>query len=237
MKLHLSCMRCGFENFDSPGYAFMHLNDENVYNYTCKNGHINAVIHQQEKFELLFESASNAIANGYFREGVSSIAASLERFYEFCLRVFSVENSLPDDVFLTAWKSISKQSERQLGAFIFQYNFQFGKMPSMLSNSQIEFRNDVIHKGNFPTFEKTINYAQATIDNIHSIMTDLKTNCNESLEKVISDRLKKMSIKAFEVTDRPTSLTTYTIINLMRKVEDYSSVNFEQYILDLQKKK
>jgi len=228
-------MRCGFENHHSPGYAIMHFNDENVYVYTCKNGHKNAVVHQQEKFELLFESASNAIANGYFREGISSIASSLERFYEFCLKVFSIDYSITEDVFTNAWKNISKQSERQLGAFIFLYTFRFGKMPEMMSSSQTEFRNDVIHKGHFPTYEKTINYAQAVLNVIYSILKELKTHCNESVEKVIQTRLNKMHKKAFEYTDRPTTISTFTIVNIMRKVEYYSSVNFEEHIEKLQK--
>src|SRR4030095_14773427 len=99
----------------------LQINDDNVYEFTCSKGHKNALIHQEEKFELLFESAVYAITDGYFREAVSSMASSIERLYEFAIKVIAVKNGIDLPLLRNSWKQINNQSERQIGAFIFLY--------------------------------------------------------------------------------------------------------------------
>lgn len=50
-----------------------------------KNGHVVAFTLDTLRFELLFESGIVALLAGFRREAVSSIAAALERFYEFSI--------------------------------------------------------------------------------------------------------------------------------------------------------
>lgn len=227
MKIYATCMTC--KSLES-NVKYFQINDNNVYSYTCTNGHLNSIIHQEEKFELLFESAMNAIYDGYLREGVSSIASSLERLYEFCIKVLSVQNLLPEDVFTIAWKNISKQSERQIGAFIFLYTIQFKKSPSILNNKQVEFRNNVIHKGYFPTFDETILYAQETFNLMFEILNVLKSSCEESIEKVTMDRMYNMGQEAKKISGKIVSLSTPTILNMLGTLDEREPAIVEDYI-------
>ena len=54
---------------------------------------------------------------------------------------------------------MSNQSERQMGAYIVAYSSLFGEEVPLMNDSQRNFRNSVIHKGEIPTREKTIQYA------------------------------------------------------------------------------
>lgn len=56
--------------------------------FECQKGHKNFVILQEERFETLFQIGANAIIDGYYREAVNSFTTSLERFYEFSIKVF-----------------------------------------------------------------------------------------------------------------------------------------------------
>lgn len=58
---------------------------------------------------------------------------------------------------------MSNQSERQLGAYIVSYSYSFGNVAPLMAKSMTKFRNSVIHKGEFPTREKTIEYAGAVL--------------------------------------------------------------------------
>lgn len=56
---------------------------------------------------MLFEIALNAIVDGYQREAVSSFAASIERFYEFAIRVLTRTSQVPRDIIESAWKAVA----------------------------------------------------------------------------------------------------------------------------------
>ena len=97
MRLLIPCMQC----FQELGAQMGHPNDEcarveicddGKYEVTCTRGHKETVILQQQKFEILFEIGAHAIIDGYYREAVSSFAASLERFYEFSIKAFLAIN-------------------------------------------------------------------------------------------------------------------------------------------------
>lgn len=93
MRLMMACMQCVHEVSGSidPSAGlhlypqYIEINDSGVYTTTCRNGHTNSAISQQHKHETLFELATFAILDGYYREAVMSFAASLERFYEFVI--------------------------------------------------------------------------------------------------------------------------------------------------------
>lgn len=214
----------------------LQINDESVYPFSCKNGHKNVLIHQEEKFELLFESAVHAISDGYFKEAVSSIASSIERLYEYCINVISLKNKiLPTDI-ETSWKTISSQSERQLGAFIFLYLLEFKKCPPLLNNNQITFRNKVIHKGYFPTFQEVLDFGEATLRVMFEILISLRQNCKESIHEHQMLKAKDMfeSTKIFSIT--PTVLSSPTIIHMAENDDDFSKgVTLKEYLKGFKK--
>src|SRR5450759_1525283 len=113
-------MKC-LQEFGRPSSEFSQIEfrDDGRYELKCSFGHETTTVLQQQKFEILFEIGAHAILDGYYREAVSSFTSSLERFYEFAIRVFLEKSSKSDDLFQSCWSKVSSQSERQLGAFVF----------------------------------------------------------------------------------------------------------------------
>jgi hypothetical protein len=146
-------MECAFEDKadSSPSYTtYVELRDDGRYEFTCKRGHTTVTVVQQQKFEILFDLGAYAILDGYYREAVASFTSSLERFYEFFIKAYLLDGGIDKSVFDEAWKNVSQQSERQLGAFIFLYCQAFSEEPSLPRQKYIKFRNEVMHKGKIP---------------------------------------------------------------------------------------
>src|SRR5688572_21926828 len=126
MSLTTVCWPCS----DTKGkklrayFQDVEIRDDNFYRSTCPAGHENLVVIQNQKFELLFDFGARALLDGYTREAVASMAAALERFYEFYLKVVCLKHGIADFDFKNSWKFVSAQSERQLGAFLFTYLFE-----------------------------------------------------------------------------------------------------------------
>ncbi|MGQ3043930.1 MAG: hypothetical protein ACT6R7_08000 [Brevundimonas aurantiaca] len=139
----------------------VHVQEHNLYRARCPNGHPLVTVLDHLPFELLFESGLEAYGDGYFRESVSSFAAALERLFEFSIRVElragSVESSQIDEM----WKSVAKQSERQLGMYVGIRTLKEGALPQILTAKQASFRNDVIHRGIFPSGEQAFDFGEA----------------------------------------------------------------------------
>lgn len=109
----------------------------------------------QPKFITLIDMGIFALLDGYPREAAANIAAALERFYEFFIYVISQKNGMPQALFDDAWK-LTKQTERQYGAFCFLYSLEFKKAPQKM-RKWTEFRNDITHDGYIPSFDEVIN--------------------------------------------------------------------------------
>ena len=83
------------------------------------------------------------------------------------------------------------QSERQLGAYVLLYFSVLERSPETVFQKDIELRNNVIHKGVFPTYEETYHYAERTFDYIKTKLIELKENMNDSVEYVHEKILRK----------------------------------------------
>jgi hypothetical protein len=160
---------------------------------------------------MLFEIALNAIVDGYHREAVSSFAASIERFFEFAIAVLASNRAVEPSVFDAAWKMVSSQSERQLGAYIFLYVIAFGTVPVLLKSKMVELRNDVIHKGVLPNKSEAAKFGEAAYEVIQSGMQRLRGTCLNEVNKIlgqhvagIADGMGSRYSRTFQVT--PTAL-------------------------------
>jgi len=102
------------------------LQDNGLYSLRCPAGHESIICLQEQKFELLYELAVNAIVDGYYREAIASFTTALERFYEFYIQVICAKHKLNEEIFQEAWQKVAPQSERQLGAYIFAYVVENG---------------------------------------------------------------------------------------------------------------
>jgi hypothetical protein len=212
MKLFMVCAEC-VQQFPAIPFEIVSLDIRNdgLYEFTCSKGHKSVTCLQEQKFEILFEIGAHAILDGYHREAVSSFSASLERFYEFYVKVICLSRAIAEHAIEESWKKVSEQSERQLGAFVCLYLIETGHPPAILSNKWRQFRNRVIHKGLIPEREETVEYGQEVLDLIVPVLTDLKNNHMEEVQKIISQHLKRIISKASAGTQRSTSSHVMTL--------------------------
>lgn len=205
------------------------LRDDGLYKVTCSRGHVTVTALQEQKFEVLFDLGAMALLDGYPREAVSSIAASLERFFEYYVTVVSLKRGIDHEQFIEAWKPISKQSERQLGAFLFLYLIENKKpleplihdaKPNLDGRSKKEtptwgeFRNNVIHKGYIPSTEEVVAYADLVYQFIYRLIGELRASSSGFMQKATFHHLKRGS----EVADGRSiaTMSIPTLISLVR---------------------
>jgi hypothetical protein len=188
-------------------WMYSELRDSGIAIDTCSKGHKFAVVHQCQKFELLFESGALALLDGYPREAVSSFAAALERMFEFYIKIIARKKSIPVETFKKAYKELSKQSERQFGAFCLLYLLETGEAFNMPSNkidlaeekvAIVEFRNKVIHQGVTPTSEQATEYGARILEIMNSVLAPLLSTNKKLIREYV---LEQFQIKSQRVPD------------------------------------
>ncbi|MBC6988579.1 hypothetical protein H9I52_02735 [Hymenobacter sp. BT491] len=173
----------------SPNHIKVPLQDDNVYALTCSQGHESLIILRNPKCEWLFESGILALKDGYYREAVTSFAASLERFYEYLITALTItERKADPEGFQRVWKSMVNQSERQIGAVNFLFFKCLGKPMSSLDKAfldthglslgkrePVNFRNVVVHQGFIPDRQAAIHYGEAIYKYIRQVLTGISS--------------------------------------------------------------
>lgn len=230
MKIFINCTKC-LKEFRVSNINFIEseINDDGIYKATCSHGHKTVTFLQQDKFEVLFDMGAMALIDGYPREAVSSFAASLERFYEFCIKVFLLKRNIDMDKFNDSWKLVSNQSERQLGAFYFLYLDVLDEIPKSIKKTQVEFRNKVIHKGYIPKYKEVLSYADCLLDYMYEILKKIREFCSQEIQQVTIYKLENMSkafIKDGKIIDEVSTMSISTIINLVASDECFAKKNF-----------
>jgi len=235
VKLLISCMKC-LQEFGRPTDEMSRVEfcDDGKYEITCSHGHKTVTILQQQKFEILFEIGANAIIDGYYREAVSSFTSSLERFYEFCIRVFMQRVNNSDELFKKSWKEISNQSERQLGAFISLWVYCISEMPDLLSEKQISFRNAVIHRGKIPTKEESLKYGNDILKVVRPKIKLLQGKYPDEVNKVIFCHLRDVG-KGSDRNLQTATMCISTIISLSIGEKNHHEKTLEELLIGIQK--
>jgi len=240
MRLLISCMECvkdlqknGKLN-SNIGSMFMQVElcDNDMYELTCPAGHKTTTMLQQQRFELLFEIGANAILDGYYREAVLSFTSSLERFYEFSIRVFSKKSSGSGELFKKCWKKVDNQTERQLGAFIFLWATNFNEVPNLLLDDQVKFRNAVIHKGKIPSKDKAIELGNIILGIVRPTMMKLKKMMPDEIDKVVSNHLSEIVSSSKKGVLIATE-SMPTILSLNVGDEAYHKKTLEQHLIGI----
>lgn len=207
MKLRINCMQC-FQEQGHPSIEFqpVEIRDDGLYECTCNKGHTTLTVIQEQKFEVLFDFGAMALIDGYPREAVTSIAASLERFYEFYVTVTCLKYNMDITDFNAAWKHVAAQSERQFGAYIFSYLIDHqGEEPPVIDNNKPaldrvskgntltwkEFRNAVVHKGYIPSISETLAYSNIVYLHLNDLIDDLKTRSSKYIQKATFHHLAR----------------------------------------------
>lgn len=234
MRLLIPCMQCLQERgTPSEEFARVEFRDDGRYELTCSNGHQTTTVLQQQKFEVLFDIGAHAILDGYYRESVSSFAASLERFYEFALRVFLANSSGSDELFKTAWKKVSSQSERQFGGFVFVWAATFDALPALLGTNHVSFRNDVIHKGNLPTREEAVAFGNAVLSVLRPNMLMLREKLRELVQQVVFYHLRDAQPSGSSI--QQATMCASTIVSLSAGEKSHHEADLEEHLTRLSK--
>lgn len=242
MRLRITCMECFKQDGSPPDLAIpVELRGDGLYTVTCPKGHLSVTSIQEQKFEVLFDLAAMALVDGYPREAISSTAAALERFLEYCVRVISWKHGVNTDAFDECWKLVSRQSERQLGAFLFLYLLEYEKPVSpwvyderpesgSATETWARFRNKVVHEGYIPSREEAVAYCGLVYRWIYQIIADLKTSCDKSMKRETFEHLRRIG----DLTDIARStMTIPTLISLNRA--GMSAGNFADELLTLER--
>ena len=214
MRIKIGCNVCSNNKSEDKSSFVKYsrlcsVRDDGIYEFECSEGHRSITVLRTPKHEVLFTIASNALLDGYSREAIASFAASLERFYEFVIRVICRSKSISQQDVEKCWKSVSKQSERQIGAFTMLWFVEMGDPPVLLSTDMVRLRNQVIHQGKVPTDQECIKFGQAIIDVISPIERKMLDRFPDSHK----DECFALSISVREKHEQP--LTILSIFSLL----------------------
>lgn len=209
MKILTMCMECqkelGHPSFEPITADYY---EEALAYIECSKGHKSAILLQSQKFEVLLESAANALIEGHTLEAASSLSSAYERFFEFAINVFCKKNNVSKVALEETFKQVSKQSERQVGAFLFLHLLTFGSNYPL--NKKIpELRNQVIHQGYIPTPDEVFKFGELIYKEITSITSLIKSNLENEMQQVVADTVQRRNEKI--PGDIPRATTTGTI--------------------------
>lgn len=165
-------------------YIEVDVEDKRGFIFECKKGHVSVGSVSIETYELLYDRAIFAYDDTYFRETVANLAASIERFHEYCVNLMLYIGKIEQEYVHSLWKRVSKQSERQYGAFLFLYLNLFKSPPPEMKkiNKKLEwssFRNNVIHSGYFPSKEEAEISIEITSQYIKEIKEKFRSEINK----------------------------------------------------------
>ena len=240
MKLKFTCYQCmdmyapkGGGEYSIPWdpNCIMELDDRDYYEFTCQNGHNNCFFLSMPRYTVLYDMGYCAFQNGFYREAVLDFAASYERFNEYCIYVMLWEKDTPIKKEIeTIWKELARQSERQLGAFISLFYKTTNKMPTLMQNAQISFRNDVTHKGLFPTEEKTYEYALCVANYIKNNITEISDRFGFDYRGLYPTFMKLMKTKKKSQGFLfPTLITQYSCGNSFEQSVKFFNGQFKNH--------
>lgn len=207
MQLHVYCPCClaelakegkqkGIDSLPPILSDVYELLNNGIYTIHCPKGHDGTVVLENLDFELLYDLGINAIADKYYREAVASSTSALERFYAFFVKTVWRFYGLQFDVIDANWKKLASQSERQYGAYVMAYSAVFGESAPVLSDAMRSFRNSVIHNGEIPTREKSVEYARIILELIDGPLTQLRSKCPEVVREVFMHYIPHYEKKA-----------------------------------------
>jgi hypothetical protein len=201
LKRHMEQLQEAKDNPHSGPKPLRHyphdIPDDGIVELICEEGHETAVLLYANRHGLLFDSGASALADGYPREAVASFAASVERFYEHIAKAILLANGVERTAILALWKTVKRQSERQLGIFRALY-LQDTKEVAPDLEKLVEFRNSVIHQGQFPTPEQAGEYGQSCLDHMRQILKTVHTKHADALNSVAEWEAEELRKRAPE---------------------------------------
>lgn len=146
----------------------------------CSKGHKSIVQINHFHFDVLYQSALLSYMNEFYSESLMSFAASLERTYEFYIKISLLKKKVSIEKINLFWKELNNSSERQYGAFCIEYLANTGK-PWKSNQKQVTFRNKVIHKGYIANSHEVKIFAQYCLDQINKIFDEFSNGYGDEI--------------------------------------------------------
>ncbi|MCC4256992.1 hypothetical protein [Sphingobium lactosutens] len=227
MRIKLPCHKCQFEDRDVR--VTMPFNSNGLYTVVCPFGHESSIGLQQQLFEVLAETGVQALVDGYYRDAVSSFMASLERAYEFFIRAVLLDREIEFGIVDATWKTVASQSERQLGMFIGLYASEMKTAAPVLDQKMVTFRNGVIHKGQIPTFDEALGFAQAVVDIVQPMLSLMSDRYHEPVGLLIDWHLLS-AVKSVEELHKARSTLYYPMIYVMEHGDIEFKIDVRQIV-------
>lgn len=209
MKIQNICVEC--LTGDSVHMVDFVIRDDGIHRVICANGHESLIILSNPLFEILFDYGIHAFHDGYTRESVASMAASLERFYEFYVKVIQLKYGVPAEEVDRGWKPLSRQSERQLGSFLSLYLVE---NKSAIQPIDPEFRNKVIHRGKIPTAEEARAFGELVFSFLKENLNELKRTSTAFIGKEIARQTRANMEKGQDNCPVSSSQITTTFLSV-----------------------
>ena len=228
-KINLFCAMCHEDALENK-VTMSELNESEIYNFKCSNGHDTSITLTNFKFEILFQIGAHAINDGYYREAISSFSSAVERAYEAITKIMLLRAEVSYAEILNFWKTVSKQSERQLGAYLSIYLATMKSTPPTMPQKLTEFRNLVIHNGRLPTREEALDYGQKSLDLIRQLTAIMRNNFDDEANKYQFYTIKE---KKWQGKYR-VSTTIDSIINWQLADEDFQKIPLEVALTSMQ---
>ena len=169
-----------------------------------------------------------ALLDGYTREAVSSFAVALERFYEYWVKAHLLYAEVTPGELDAAWKQVSAQSERQLGAFAVLYLREYGTRAPLLPQSATEFRNKVIHKGYISTRAETLKYGDQVLQYMATLYRQLYKSRYAGVSKLDGIELGRA------VSRGPKIPATMGIATVFSEAAGETGTTFEKALVNLE---
>ncbi len=158
MQIPLICPTCLKDEGRGVVYAPAQVNEAGLFQANCEHGHTIKAVSERPNHEWLITAAAYAIGDGYHREAVLNFAAALESAFDFYVEASLLQANLEMEAVRELLRQ-NRQDQRRAGMVSVCYLRDTGKQFPYLQRKWIEFRNDIVHNGRWPTRETGLEYA------------------------------------------------------------------------------
>ena len=225
-KVMAPCVEC-FKETGIPNFNFViqEQNDECVYSFKCNKGHEFTLVQQTQRFELKFDMACISYTNDDYSAAVMHCASAIERFEEFFVQSIWLNDNSEDTKlsYEKYWKKVKSRSERQSGTFCAMYFSKFNDLDNILktnnvnfTDSDTNFRNNVVHKGHYANKEKTFLYLEKSYKYISILLKSLQEKYPNGIIHAISYNMNaniNEYKKSYNKEVYPSTMAEYHIIS------------------------
>ena len=148
MRINCSCPKCT----NNPSYINVEINEGFFSGKTisCPEGHEFFFISASPRSQFLIQQGVESFLKGFYFESFHTLYSAYEAYKKEFVAAHSY-NEIKDLEIVKTMLTKLDRSERLEGAYVTSFiSLSNGKVPIGLSRSEVELRNDVVHKGIIP---------------------------------------------------------------------------------------